>query len=91
MSAMIEIVKCRAVVDGRLRHWIMLSAIDNASKAREIFQDEKSFEQFAVVGRANAETADPDADVFTYVTADMDMSACLRHAVEMGGDDLRLR
>ncbi|KVV07443.1 hypothetical protein [Burkholderia ubonensis] len=90
MIAKIEIVKCCAVVDGRLRHWIMSSSDDNGYKAREIFQDEESFAKFAVVDHVSVGTTDPTAGVFMYVTADMDMLACLRYAVEMSGDDLRL-
>lgn len=90
MDAAIEIVRCCAVVDGLERQWIMTSGDDNARTAREIFQDEPSFEEFAVLERVSVRTSDPDVDVFTYVTADMDMSACLRHALEMSDVDLQL-
>ena len=88
MDVIIEIVRCRAVVDERERQWIMSSTDDNERSAREIFQDEASFQLFAVLDRVSVKTSDADVSVFTYVTAEMVMPACLRQAVEIGGVDL---
>ncbi|WP_431018357.1 hypothetical protein [Burkholderia gladioli] len=91
MLTRIEIVKCRAVVGGEVKHWIMATDTDgdNEAKARRIFEGER-LRDFVELARAIAEAPDADPGVFTYVTAEMSIEDCVAWANEMCGEDFQI-
>ncbi|NRF83807.1 hypothetical protein HQ619_07690 [Burkholderia gladioli] len=89
MNGTIKVVKCRALVDGQEKHWIMSDVGDNAVKARQIFDDIQLFSEFSISDSIVVTTSDPGAaGLFTYVDAGMSMSECIAYTVQMNGDDL---
>ncbi|WP_186210182.1 hypothetical protein [Burkholderia gladioli] len=91
MLTRIDIIKCRAVVGGEVKHWIMATDADgdNEAKARRIFEGER-LQGFVELARAIAEAPDADPGVFAYVTAEMSIEACIAWANEMCDAELQI-